>query len=240
MASPPPSDGGGSSSIAAFASLDYRLGPHPEFPQDPAKTPPSEYRGARHPDHVRDIRAAVAYLQRQYGPFGSRYVLVGHSAGASLALQLVVGQGEKAEAEAEQAADPLVPLPLPRAIVGFEGVFDFRGLDARMGGGYAGFLAGAFGDDRAAWDAAAPMTLAGRYGERWQVGDGGRGDDGKVVAVLGWSPEDDLIDEPEIDGMAARLRRDGVEPLLFKDLRGRHDEIWEDGRDVARMTLSSQ
>lgn len=212
--------------IAAFASLDYRLSPHPELPQDPAETPPRRLRNALHPDHLDDVRAALAYLQRRYEHplVGGNYVLVGHSAGACLALQLLHSPGD---------------VVLPKAIVGFEGVYDFTGLNARMGGGYAGFLSGAFGDPEG-WDEVAPMTLSGSYGESWGGREGkgkGKGE-GKILA-LGWSPDDDLIDEPEIDGMVARLERDGIETKVFKDLRGKHDEIWEDGSGVARMVLAA-
>lgn len=246
--------------IAAFASLGYRLSPHPEFPQDPAETPARRLRTAAHPDHLNDVRAALAYLQRRYPESslgGGNYVLVGHSAGACLALQLLHGgasgnpnpltspgsdlgpnPGPPLDSDvtvpvavAVAVASP-VPVQLPRAIVGFEGVYDFTGLNARMGGGYAGFLSGAFGDP-SGWDAAAPMKLPGSYGERW-----GRGR-GKPVAALGWSREDDLIDEPEIDGMAARLAGDGVDTRVFKDLRGGHDEIWQQhGEGIARMVFA--
>lgn len=226
--------------IAAFASLGYRLSPHPEFPQDPAETPPRRLRNAAHPDHVDDVRAALAYLQGRYGSLGSNYVLVGHSAGACLALQLLHGSSSSGRPSPGPNPNPN-PGPntrdsddvvLPRAIVGFEGIYDFTGLNARMGGGYAGFLSGAFGDPRG-WDAAAPMTLPGSYGERCEC-SGGKAMM-MMMMVLGWSPDDELIDEPEIDGMVARLEGDGVETKVFKDLRGKHDEIWQDGSGVARM-----
>ena len=35
--------------------------------------------------------------------------------------------------------------------------------------------------------------------------------------------------------MTTRLNGDGVRTMVFKDLRGDHNEIWEDGTDVARM-----
>lgn len=205
--------------IAAFASVDYRLSPHPEFPQDPAETPARKLRTARHPDHADDVQAALAYLQRRYG-FGDRYVLVGHSAGACLAFQIVAGL---------TSAGSISGLVLPRAVIGFEGIYDFVGLNARMDGAYTPFFEGAFGGSRADWDAAAPVKFTGSFEERW----GGKG--AKVVAALGWSRDDSLVDELEVDNMTTRLNGDGVRTMVFKDLRGDHNEIWEDGTDVARM-----
>lgn len=37
--------------------------------------------------------------------------------------------------------------------------------------------------------------------------------------------------------MSARLQRDGVRVVVWKDLSGGHDEIWERGEDVAKMVL---
>ncbi|KAI2641445.1 alpha/beta-hydrolase [Hypomontagnella submonticulosa] len=214
---------GAKPSIAGFASLDYRLSPHPEFPQDRATTPPDRFRGATHPDHIADVRTGIAFLQRRYG-FGSRYVLVGHSCGACLAYQVLAGS---AVLGSSSSADDTTDPELPKAVFGFEGIYDMTGINARMGGGYSGFLEAAFGAPEK-WDAAAPMKCAGSYGDVLT----GR------VAVLGHSPDDELVDMPETDGMAARLRKDGVtEVLVVKDLTGKHDEIWQDGSGVARTLL---
>ncbi|KAI1126071.1 alpha/beta-hydrolase, partial [Nemania abortiva] len=233
--------------IAGFASIDYRLSPHPQFPQDPATTPADQYRGARHPDHLHDVRSALVFLQQTYG-FGSNYVLVGHSAGGALAFQLLAtspspaGNGFPGLGPSEQQHPAL-----PAAIVAFEGLYDFTGVNERYGGAYAPFFRGAFGADPADWDAAAPLSFAGSYTEKWP---GGR------VVLLGWSPDDTLVDGPEADNMARRLRDTdgfveeksgedqrgdggvgggGPRLLLLKDLRGDHDEIWRRGEHVARM-----
>ncbi|KAI1438717.1 alpha/beta-hydrolase [Xylaria sp. CBS 124048] len=224
--------------IAGFASIDYRLGPHPDFPQDPATTPAAEYRGARHPDHLDDVRSALAFLQRTYG-FASNYLLVGHSAGAALAFQLLATSPPAATAGVGM---PLPALPaLPAAIIGFGGLYDFTGINRRFGEAYESFFSGAFGDGPSAWDRAAPIKFSGSYAETWAAG--------KLV-VLGSSPEDTLVDEPEAENMARRLRdcdgfvaeeRDGSgvqgekRLLLLKDLRGDHNEVWRSGEHVARM-----
>lgn len=198
--------------VAGFASLDYRLGPHPDMPQDPATTPPRQYRHAQHPDHLDDVRRAVAFLQATHG-IGRGYVLVGHSAGACLALQLL--------ASPDGGGVPL-PLPLPRAVIAVAGIYDLTGINARSAGSYAGFLTDAFGHP-STWDAVAPRTCSADFAAAL---DGGS-------VTLARSQDDDLVDEPELDGMADRLRRDGCSVSVFKDLRGPHDSCWEDGRDLA-------
>ncbi|KAI1423026.1 alpha/beta-hydrolase [Xylaria sp. FL1777] len=230
--------GCGATAIAGFASIDYRLSPHPQFPQDPATTPADEYRGARHPDHLDDVRSALVFLQRTYG-FGGEYVLIGHSAGGALAFQLLATSPTATTA----GHDAQTELPvLPAAIVSFEGLYDFTAVDERYGGEYAPFFRGAFGEDPGTWDAAAPIKFAGSYAERWRGGG---------FVLLAWSPDDTLVDEPEADHMARRLGdldgfvEEGEEAaqgsagqkrlLLLKDLQGDHDEIWRSGEHVARM-----
>ncbi|KAI3335054.1 alpha/beta-hydrolase [Ustulina deusta] len=241
-ASPTATDGGDCSdaTIAGFASIDYRLSPHPQFPQDPATTPAAQYRGARHPDHIDDVRSALVFLQRTYG-FAGDYLLLGHSAGGALAFQLLATSPSPSVAPTAMAAGSSAQTEhpvLPAAIVGLEGLYDFTGVDGRYGGAYAPFFRGAFGDDPESWDAAAPIKFAGNYAEKWP---------GVKLVLLGWSPDDTLVDGPEAENMAQRLRDlDGfVEEgqgkggekrlLLLKDLRGDHDDIWRSGEHVARI-----
>ncbi|KAI0452234.1 alpha/beta-hydrolase [Xylaria acuta] len=246
--SPATASSDGAAAIAGFASIDYRLSPHPQFPQDPATTPTDQYRGARHPDHLDDVRSALVFLQRTYG-FGANYVLVGHSAGGALAFQLLATSPPPSPSPSPSTHTPSAPATstgttgqaehpvLPAAIVTFEGLYDFTGVNERFGGAYASFFRSAFGDDPEGWDAAAPIKFSGNYAERWTGGE---------FALLGWSTDDTLVDAPEADNMAQRLRdADGFvegdggagakKLLLLKDLRGDHDEIWQRGDEVARM-----
>lgn len=143
-------------------------------------------------------------------------MLVGHSAGACLAYQLLAGLSSIEDVKVE----------FPAAVFGVEGIYDMTGLNVRVGGGYAGFLEGAFGPQDK-WDEAAPMKCPGSYGDWYPDG----------LAVLGHSVDDELVDMPETDGMAERLKGDGVEVLLVRDLTGPHDDAWQDGRGVARIVL---
>ncbi|KAI0157656.1 alpha/beta-hydrolase [Xylariaceae sp. FL1272] len=216
--------------IAGFAAIDYRLSAHPRFPQDPSTTPPAEYRGAKHPDHINDVRSALVYLQQTYG-FGSNYVLLGHSAGASMCFQLLSSSKDGATGVA--VTDTKEPA-LPRAMVPFCGLYDFAGINARFDGQYAVFFNGAFGDSPEDWAAGCPIEFSGNYVEKWP---------GKSFLLLGLSPTDSLVDEPETQNMARRLREKDRftegggdhEVLVLSDLVGDHDELWQSGEHVARM-----
>jgi acetyl esterase/lipase len=213
--------------IAAFASIEYRLSAHPGYPQSPDHTDPTEYRNAKHPDHIRDLQAALALLQRKYG-FGSKYILVGHSAGATLAFQSVMG------AFRDSAA---VVLPPPAAILGMAGIYDLRLLrdTHRHISAYQEFIEGAFGADEAVWDAASPACVKGPDGVEggWTSGR---------LAVLAHSPEDGLVDAAQQQAMQAALSRwkddtpqgTGQRRVEMFSLKGDHDDAWVKGEELAR------
>lgn len=71
--------------VAGLASMNYRLSPYPSHPTDPSN-PADPARNVKHPDHINDVLAAILYLQDKYC-FEERYILVGHSCGATLAMQ---------------------------------------------------------------------------------------------------------------------------------------------------------
>lgn len=141
-------------------------------------------------------------------------MLVGHSAGATLALQLLMAGRDGGS------------LPLPAAVVAVSGIYDLVSLDARRAGTYAGFLAAAFGPRRDDWRAASPACFEGSFAARWP---------GRRLALLAHSPDDTLVDAAETDAMAAKLRADGVDVCVAKDLWGEHDLVWRDGEQLARL-----
>jgi|SRR5688572_18254165 pimeloyl-ACP methyl ester carboxylesterase len=232
------------SSIRGFASIDYRLSPHPGFPQDYAKTPATQLRVARHPDHIFDIRAALAYLDKQYS-LGQDYILLGHSAGATLVYQLLMGEAALASQpncrqSSQRTSNPFEDCselqdlskeflaPLPRVIIGISGVYDFPGLVTRFEGVrdglYRSFVTGAYGSDVQLWKEVSPVNYRGKFS--WPGG---------IAAILAWSPEDTVIDELEIDCMVRKMKRDGTPVAVIKDLTGEHDVVWEQGDQVARL-----
>ncbi|KAF5025892.1 hypothetical protein F66182_2011 [Fusarium sp. NRRL 66182] len=198
--------------IAGFISIDYRLSPHPDFPRDSGE--------ARHPDHVQDIWSALNFLQDKY-ELSNNYILVGHSAGATLAFQLLMGDDVLASHPEG---------PLPTAIIAVSSIVDLVGLNDRHDGQYAGFIQAAFGEDKSAWEQASPARFSSSFKDRWASG--------KLV-ILAWSSEDTLIDEPEIDSMASLLSKQGLKVEVNKDLRGEHDFVWQDGSQVARLVITA-
>jgi kynurenine formamidase len=221
------------SRIAGFVSLDYRLSPHPAFPQDPETVPGSKLRNARHPDHIRDIWTALSFLQKRYaiGRPQMPYVIYGHSAGATLGLQVIMGE-EAQRTSKDDRVEGLQPsnVKLPVAVVGFEGVYDLRGLNERMGDAYAELWNGAFGENRDEWDRVSPAKFAGSFRNAWHRRENPGG-----LVILAASPEDELVDMQELNEMERKLQADRQPVVAFRDLKGRHDEIVDDGTYVARV-----
>jgi kynurenine formamidase len=194
------------------------------LPQDPTTTPDTELRIAQHPDHISDVRMALRFLTENYGlsaedggervEHGNAYVLIGHSAGATLAFQLFM------------AEDTLCGcIPQPAAVIGISGIYDLVGLDDRHTG-YTSFISSAFGDSKENWKRASPATYPCSFAGRWTA---------DKPTILAWSAEDSLIDEPEIDAMSARLSQDGIQASVIKDLTGEHDDVWREGSQIHRL-----
>ncbi|RDA87027.1 hypothetical protein CP532_3238 [Ophiocordyceps camponoti-leonardi (nom. inval.)] len=199
-----------------FASIDYRLSPC-AYPgaDDPCPYP------VRHPDHIMDVRAALQMLSRQQG-LRDNYLLIGHSAGATLSFQLLMG-------EAALEGQPTIEAPLPVAVIGIAGIYDMRGLNDRFRGAYSDFLTKAFGTDLRVWDRASPARFVGSFRDRLPPS-------GRVL--LARSPQDSLVDEPELDTMARKLEADGVAFSVVKTLRGEHNSVWADGDQITGLVTS--
>jgi kynurenine formamidase len=157
--------------ISGFASLNYRLSTPPLLPQFVEFVQPENpARNAKHPAHLNDVEAAIAYLQGEYG-FGANYVLVGHSCGATLAFQLREGWN----------------MVGPKAVLGVEGIYDLGKLvdDHRSVPMYRYFTESAFGKDEEDWTKASPTT---------QRCDGSFAWENAKVGAVAQSAEDELVD----------------------------------------------
>lgn len=221
--------------IAGLASLDYRLSAHPNYPQDPSSTPKSKLNNALHPDHVTDVRNGIHLLQSKFS-FGSNYVLVGHSVGATLAFQMVMGDSvfqagspSKLLRSISSLAAASKGITPPTAIVGIAGVYAMRAMvDRHEHPAYREFVAGALGEDELVWDEVSPAFFDG-YRETWTRAE-------KVV--LAYSEEDALVEVEQVRDMKRKLE-EGVTPKKVEEVRftGGHDEVWEKGTQVAELIL---
>ncbi|PVH76926.1 alpha/beta-hydrolase [Cadophora sp. DSE1049] len=208
------------SNITAFASLSYRLSPHPQHPQPPS-TPPTSLRSATHPDHLLDILTGISFLQSKYH-FGSNYLLIGHSCGATLAFQSIIRD------QLLTSVPPSITFQNPEIVVGVAGIYDMRVLrDNNSHPAYQEFLVSAFGDDEKDWDKASPANAKYDFSKSWP--------EAKTVVVVS-SSGDELVDEAQIGCMGKRLEslRGNAKVRVLKGFLGQnHDGIWEQGVGLA-------
>lgn len=216
-----------SASIAGYASINYRLSPYPSHPSDPSN-PSDPARNAKHPDHINDVLDAILYLQETY-MFEERYILIGHSVGATLAFQVAMKRYWGSQYESTYALElNVVP---PTAIVGVEGIYDIHALvraHAKQSI-YRDFVANALGDNESVWTAVSPT--AGNYDESWP--------DGKLVVLI-HSWEDELVEREQAVLQMNALRSQGwaeaskTKRVDLIEIRGKHDEVWQSPRQMAR------
>ncbi|KAI9839969.1 MAG: hypothetical protein M1819_000161 [Sarea resinae] len=214
------------SRVAGFASINYRLSPFPSHPRNPSM-PENPARNARHPDHIEDVLTAVCALQQRYG-FGERYLLVGHSCGATLAFQAAMNKWE---------GDNGAEVILPCGIVGVEGIYDlptFRDTHRDMPV-YEEIIQNAFGKDERLWHEVSPVSC--NYATSWPNAQ---------LTLLAQSKDDELVDEVQRTRMTAALEAASSNPStgakrkdILLTLRGKHDEIWEEGTELVRVILEA-
>ncbi|KAL1791912.1 hypothetical protein ACET3X_009663 [Alternaria dauci] len=230
--------------IAGVASLNYRLSPYPDHATQPS-TPGDPERSSKHPQHVRDVAHGIRYLQREYGM--KRWIGVGHSCGATLLCQLISAVGLTAE---------LIPSPQPEALILISGIYNLSLLlrnhlppttPEYISEIYKNFVVGAFGEDQAEWQAASPVS--GKYNaQQWP--------EGKLL-MLCHSYEDELVERAQRDVMCVALDREGWNIVMevgddedevkaegrrvvnVRDLKGGHDWIWEDGKQIAILAAEA-
>ncbi|RAL11546.1 arylformamidase [Aspergillus homomorphus CBS 101889] len=222
--------------VAGFASINYRLSPHPDHPQDRNITDPKEYRAAVHPDHIADVQAALAFLQRKYA-FGDRYILVGHSCGATLAFQTVMGRFRNQGPSGGGSGSGAVATG-PQAILGMAGIYDLRLLrdDHASISAYQQIIEGAFGAEEEPWDAVSPAVVRdekdGIVGG-WTAGR---------LAVLAHSVDDELVNVRQQEVMREALEpwsssssfQSGKKLVEMLAVEGAHDDPWDKGIELAR------
>ncbi|KAK6335549.1 hypothetical protein TWF696_002320 [Orbilia brochopaga] len=190
------------------ATLNYRLSPSEKAPDN----------NAHHPDHVADILAAITFLQHRY-QFGRKYILVGHSAGATLALQSLrsIFNGRNIDSVIP-GAEGYLPGGLPSAVVCAEGIYSLPDLVDEYPA-YASFVENAFGPPSQIWIDASPACLPGWKSEY----------DGRIVIVQ--STEDELLSLRQATGFVRALEAEGVR-VDVEIVGGTHGEVYKRGELV--------
>lgn len=184
------------------ATIDYRLSPHPSYPD--------EDNHAVHPDHLDDVLSALLYLKASHGLSEKRYILVGHSAGATLLFQVLA-----------KLADYSF---YPAAVIGASGVYDL--IDAiEEYPSYLDLVTVPFGEDKEAWKDVSPTWIG-----REPAGYAGYA--GKIVLLH--SDDDEVLSWRQTQGF-----KDVVNALpgreenkaLVVTAKGKHDEVPE-GKEI--------
>lgn len=161
-----------------------------------------------------DVSKALIFLEERYG-IGSGFLLVGHSAGATLAFQIQ-----------EQFEGLNIPIPL--GVLGVEGIYNIPELVKTYESipAYREFVENAFGRDEMIWENASPACS--KNFAAWEKA--------KAV-VIAHSDEDELLNRVQADMMMKRLHQSIScrNKSHYFPATGRHDEIWKDGHELARL-----
>ncbi|KAG0172683.1 Kynurenine formamidase [Apophysomyces sp. BC1034] len=169
------------------AAINYRLSLH-EVPDQPPSV--------QHPAHIVDSLEAVEFLYRNPGRYDpSRIYLVGHSAGAHIAMMLVL--------------DPTFKASYVRGIVGADGIYDIP-LLVKTFPGYMDFIGQAFGLDKTKYLEASPVSK--------------RASPIPPVLIV-QSLEDTLIDVAQANAMANHLKSLNADVRLDTSVNGDHYEM---------------
>lgn len=198
-------------SLWGFATLNYSLSAYPTHATDPSD-PSDPARNAVYPQHLNDVVAAIHYLQRLLS-FGDNYILVGHSCGATLALE---------------ALDSGRLFGAPRAVVGLAGLYNLPLLvhhpgpvHERWRDLYGVFMRSAFGDNEEVWRLASPA----------QVRQWGKGWDAPLLAATAYSNGDTLVPPNQEEAMVEGFREGGWKGEYMRlHLTGDHD-VWRFGAE---------
>ena len=206
-------------SIAGFASINYRLSAYPGHPNDPS-SPDDEARNAIYPTHLLDVSRALLYLNDKY-KINNRYILAGHSAGGTLAFEL----------NDWYLSD--TPLPQPACVLGIAGIYDLEAIIEyhKAIPEYREFIEMAF-PDNSLWDQASPSKSHLSATAKWQ---------NARVIIIAHSPEDGLVEDGQAAEMLERAQRlpNADQKVHFIPIMGKHDEIWFKGHGLADLITKS-
>jgi kynurenine formamidase len=235
--------------IAGIASINYSL-----TPKTSADAKNDTSRRAKHPDHILDVLTALAFLQAKAG-FGESYILLGHSCGATLALQVAMG-GMKRWICPSLATSSFSPsssnypvgkeeVKKPIVIVGLNGLYDMPGLIRAPGEKhqhlqalYEDFTRRAFGDDEAVWKDISPASVEDWGKGEWIAEGEGKGETRKIVLVQ--SKEDSLVPYWQLEDMRdsfSRSSRSAALEVRELEAGGDHNDLWKEGSRLAEIVV---
>jgi pimeloyl-ACP methyl ester carboxylesterase len=202
--------------ILGFASIDYGLSKHPSDPNDPGPA-------LKHPQHVQDVCDALKWLANTHGvgrldSTGDQYILIGHSAGATMAYQIAMGiiQAE---------------VKMPLAVVGIAGIYDILcfvddPLHPDRYEPYKQMIVDAFGEDEKVWKSASPALREDLliHKTSWDT----------KIAWLFHSDADELV-EPDQSKRMLTLFEKFMLPTEYVVISGeKHEEAYRKGSSLVK------
>ena len=122
---------------------------------------------------------------------------------------------------------PTRDVELPVAVVAVEGIYNLQLLrdTHREYPIYQDFLQGAFGVEEEMWKEASPTE--GEFARTWK---------NARVSVIAHSKDDEQVDMLQAERILSTLKKEERNGRSdnFVELKGEHDEIWKDGKEMAR------
>lgn len=219
--------------VAGYASINYRLSPCPaKSPQDPCNTPTYELRNATWPDQIHDVLAAISHLQLKHG-FGQRYLLVGHSVGATMALLSTLASGKTFTSSPDTTLVPKVEPPM--AVLSVSGIYDFELLHQSFPD-YNEVTENAIRDPKDVTLASPTSYSRAEYGETWA-----QKSTQKRVLILAHSRDDGMVDWKQVEAIEAVFAsgpKTAVQnnfAVQVVEMKGQHNDIWGHGTELARV-----
>lgn len=199
-----------------------------------------------HPQHILDVLSGLKFAKELFGAaVEGRGILIGHSCGATLALQTIM-RSEKAWSGRDERGKVEEKVWQPAGMVLLCGIYDIPLLCKPTTPRfvpyvpiYREFVEGAFGEDESVWRKASPVFHEG-FGETWKQED--------RLVVLADSAEDGMVPPEQGEEMLKVLVRQGWKmdneeigertkerTVVRVELKDGHDAIWEDGGQIAKV-----